>query len=556
MKKILFKVLPIAAAIVLATSCSKDNDDSNNVINPDNNNPTPEVVTPKKSSVTMSFKVNTSAGLSKIGIAEDNGNLGVSPKFDGDEVINFADAGNHVTGSVTLTAANLTNDGKTAEFEVTFDGEDENIEKFKNGEITLMATIGNELTAISPKSYTSLEEAMRANSYQVSKDAITFSDAKTDITFVEHTAYLEIGLPVTNTTVKINDIYYKLTYGRGWIALPVGSKVTSEALSLADQEVAAAKIYTVHRQVFSVSPTKKVHFSAGNLQYNVRTSEWRFAPNQYDKCFNSNTEVGDNYIKLANGEASDGLCEEGWNDLFGWGTWLEGQSPTNTAFDDENYFKNLATDGELLAGAAAIGSGWNILSQSEWNYLFYTRKDAAQKYGIATVNAVNGIVLLPDNWTSPEGIGFTPGMSDTYGKTHYVDKGNVYTPEQWATLESAGAVFLPTTGCRTQAGAITNYVMSQKSTAYYWSSTSAGYYDLTKDGDYNESRYDVDHFGSTDWYYTYEMQFTSNGVYTDSKSRRHYGDAVRLVRGFSGTAITDTDYKLNFGWSNDIEDEW
>ena len=425
MKKILFKVLPIAAAIVLATSCSKDNDDSNNVINPENNTPTPEVVTPKTSSVTMSFKVNTSAGLSKIGIAEDNGNLGVSPKFDGDEKIEFADAGNHVTGSVTLTAANLKDDGKTAEFEVTFEGETDDIEKFKSGDITLTATIGSPLADITPTSYTSLEEAMRANSYQVSKDAITFSESQSTITFVEQTAYLEIGLPVSKTTVKVNGNDYSLTLGRGWIALPVGTKVTSANLSLDEKEVTAAKIYTIHRQYFSVSDFKKVHFSTGNLQYNVRTNEWRFAENQYDKCFNSNTEVGDNYINLANGEASDGLCEEGWNDLFGWGTWLEGQTPTNTAFDDENYFKNLATDGELLAGAAAIGSGWNILSQSEWNYLFYTRKDAAQKYGIATVNAVNGIVILPDNWTSPEGVGFTPGMSDTYGKTHYVDKGNV-----------------------------------------------------------------------------------------------------------------------------------
>lgn len=560
MKKILFKVLPIAAAIVLATSCSKDNDDNSNVVNPTPDNPTPEVVTPKISSVTMSFKVNTSAGLSKIGIAEDNGNLGVSPKFDGDEVINFADADNLVTGSVTLTSANLTNDGKTAEFEVTFDGEDENIKKFKNREITLTATIGNELTAISPTSYPTLEYAMRANSYQVSEDAITFSDTKTDITFVEHTAYLEIGLPVTNTTVKINDIDYKLTYGRGWIALPVGTTVTSEALSLTDKEVAAAKIYTVHRQVFSVSSTKKVHFSAGNLQYNVRTSEWRFAPNQYDKCYVSNADLGLDFNNLINNFAmfigNGGLCEEGWNDLFGWGRWIVGEEVDKTPADDDNYFPSLNQEGDILVGESAIGSGWDILSISEWNYLFNERDNADQKYGVATVNDVNGVVLLPDTWTAPEGIIFTPGMASEYGKNHYVDKGNVYTVEQWATLESAGAVFLPTTGCRTQQGDITNYVMYQKSTAYYWSSTSAGYYDLTKDDEYNEDEYNAYYFGNTDWYYTYEMQFTSNGVYTDSKSRRHYGSAVRLVRGFSGTASTDTDYKLNFGFSNDIEGEW
>ncbi len=551
MKKILFKVLPIAAAIVLATSCSKDNDDSNNVINPENNTPTPEVVTPKKSSVTMSFKVNTSAGLSKIGIAEDNGKMGVSPKFDGDEVINFADANNLVTGSVTLTSANLTNDGKTAEFEVTFDGEDENIEKFKNGEITLTATIGYELTAISPTSYPTLEYAMRANSYQVSKDAISFSDAKTDITFVEHTAYLEIGLPVTNTTVKINDIDYKLTYGRGWIALPVGSKVTSEALSLADKEVAAAKIYTIHRQVFSVSPTKKVHFSAGNLQYNVRTSEWRFAPNQYDKCYVSNADLGLDFNNLINNFGmfigNGGLCEEGWNDLFGWGRWIVGQEVDKTPLDDENYFKDL-TDDAILVGESAIGTGWDILSISEWKYLFNERDDADQKYGVATVNDVNGVVLLPDTWTAPEGITFTPGMASENGKEHYVDNGNVYSIDDWTKMETTGAIFLPTTGSMTLRYGDPNNVISQKSTAYYWSSTSGeNYY-------YYDNPYNAD--GSRDWYASYYMQFTSAVVSVDLRSRRHYGSAVRLVRGFSGTAITDTDYKLNFGLSNDIEAEW
>lgn len=552
MKKILFKVLPIAAAIVLATSCSKDNDDNSNVVNPTPDNPTPEVVTPKTSSVTMSFKVNTSAGLSKIGIAEDNGNLGVSPKFDGDEVINFADANNLVTGSVTLTAANLTNDGKTAEFEVTFDGEDEYIEKFKNGEITLTATIGNELTAINPKSYTTLEEAMRANSYQMSEEAITFSDTKTDITFVEHTAYLEIGLPVTNTTVKINDIDYKLTYGRGWIALPVGSKVTSEALSLADKEVAAAKIYTVHRQVFSVSPTKKVHFSAGNLQYNIRTSEWRFAPNQYDKCYVSTADLGDDFFYFINFpenfNGNGGLCEYGWNDLFGWGRWIVGEEVDKTPEDDENYFPSLDQEGDILIGESAIGTGWDVLSISEWNYLFNERDNADQKYGVATVNDVNGVVLLPDTWTAPEGITFAPGMASKYGKDHYVDKGNVYSVEQWKKMEQAGAIFLPTTGTMTMKNGNPNNVLSQKSAAYYWSSTSGEHY-------YNDANpYNAD--GSREWYVSYDMQFTSAVVSVDLRSRRHYGSAVRLVRGFSGTAITDTDYKLNFGLSNDIEDEW
>ena len=154
MKKNLFKVLPMVAAIVFATSCSKDK-----------NEVKPEDVTPKESSVTMTFKVGPSAGLSKIGLIEDNGDFGVALKFDGNEVINFTDAEGLVTGSVTLTPSNLKNDGKTAEFDISFKGEEENIEKFKAGDITLTASIGSKLTEISSESYSSLEDAIRANSY-------------------------------------------------------------------------------------------------------------------------------------------------------------------------------------------------------------------------------------------------------------------------------------------------------------------------------------------------------------------------------------------------------
>ena len=54
---------------------------------------------------------------------------------------------------------------------------------------------------------------------------------------------------------------------------------------------------------FSVSATKQVQFSQGNLQYNSSeaTYKWRFAEHQYDYVGAWNTST--------------------WVDLFGWGTW-------------------------------------------------------------------------------------------------------------------------------------------------------------------------------------------------------------------------------------------
>ena len=534
MKKILLRVMPLAAAIVFATSCSKDKDEVK-----------PEDVTPKESSVTMTFKVGSSAGLSKIGLIEDNGDFGVALKFDGNEVINFTDADGLVTGSVTLTSSNLKNDGKTAEFDVSFKGEEGNIENFKAGEIKLTASIGSKLTEISSVSYSSLEDAIRANSYQLSNAPIAYSESPTEITFEEQTAYFEIGLPVTVETVNINDKAISLNKGRGWIALPVGTKVTSEVLSLNDKEVTAAKIYSVYRKAFSVSASKKVHFSVGNLQYNLSTKNWRFAPNQYDKCFLKRFYVGEDYREIpknANVEEY-GLCAEGWTDLFGWGRWIKDQDPGTTPLNDDNYFSSINKEGDLLVGEAAIGPDWNTLEINEWAYLLYYRENADQKYGAATVCGVNGVVIFPDDWKAPDGISFTPGMASTYGSAYYGEN-NKYDADTWNKMESAGAVFLPVTGILTLYREERFTIAYQKSAAYYWSSTSGDYY-------YNDANdYRAD--GDQNWYVSHEMEFSSVSVDVTRKSRRHYGCSVRLVRGLGGT-VNSNKVIGNFG---NVEEKW
>ena len=58
---------------------------------------------------------------------------------------------------------------------------------------------------------------------------------------------------------------------------------------------------------FSVSSTKKVMFSKGNLQYQANPGTWRFAENQYDVIGADNGNIASDYT--------------GWIDLFGWGTW-------------------------------------------------------------------------------------------------------------------------------------------------------------------------------------------------------------------------------------------
>lgn len=60
------------------------------------------------------------------------------------------------------------------------------------------------------------------------------------------------------------------------------------------------------------------------------------------------------------------------------------------------------------------------------------------------IEGLSGCILLPDEWTIPEGCTFTAGVSG--GMADF--SRNTYSYAQWAKMESAGAVFLPAAGVR------------------------------------------------------------------------------------------------------------
>lgn len=64
--------------------------------------------------------------------------------------------------------------------------------------------------------------------------------------------------------------------------------------------------------LFSISDSKQVHFSKGNLNYNPNTKEWKFANNQYE-CYgvdNSNSSTESNYWV-------DAFCWSSTNNEYG-----------------------------------------------------------------------------------------------------------------------------------------------------------------------------------------------------------------------------------------------
>ncbi len=195
---------------------------------------------------------------------------------------------------------------------------------------------------------------------------------------------------------------------------------------------------------FSVSETKQVYFSSGNLQYHCKNKEWRFAQLQYDYIREEdNLNISDDY--------------DGYIDLFGWGT---GGNPTLASTNNDDY----ATFSDW--GAMIDGDVWHTLTVDEWGYLFDCRENASEKYGVAEVAGVCGLILLPDGWSLPDGLSFNSGMADKTGWI-YFSKNN-YSAADWRKMESSGAVFLPAA----------NFRYGKEPNPWggnlYWSSTAEG----------------------------------------------------------------------------------
>ena len=254
----------------------------------------------------------------------------------------------------------------------------------------------------------------------------------------------------------------------------------------------------------------QVYFSQGNLQYigSAATPYWKFADHQWD------------YL----GTSQNGDSQTVDRDLFGWGTsgWNNGNMyyqpyDTESFWDYQTGYGYGPTDGTnytydltgtyanadwgvynaISNGGDTENSGWRTLTQLEWDYVFNHRNTTSGiRYAKATVNGVNGVVLLPNNWTASiyalnninsNGAGFTS---------------NTITATDWANvLEANGAVFLPAAGKR-----LGTSVDDVGSDGYYWSSS---------------------HFVS---YFAQEVYFRSDVLYTNTEYSRYVGFSVRLVR--------------------------
>ena len=239
--------------------------------------------------------------------------------------------------------------------------------------------------------------------------------------------------------------------------------------------------------VFSVGEGKTVTFSPGNLQYHPADDEWQFAANQTDYIGDANSNISSTY--------------NGWIDLFDWST-----SATNfgvsTSTSSSDYSGSFVDWGTNKIGNDAPNT-WRTLTLDEWDYVVFNRPNASSLKGVAQVNGVNGLILLPDNWTCPAGVTFKSGFHSDWSLEAY-GQYQTFSADQWSKLEKSGAVFLPAAGCRYGSN-----VYDVQLDGYYWSTTKS------------------DRYGESCLY------FSSNEAYL-LYSSRDSGRSVRLVKDVEG----------------------
>ena len=262
----------------------------------------------------------------------------------------------------------------------------------------------------------------------------------------------------------------------------------------------------------------QVYFSQGNLQYQASTNIWRFAENQWD--YVGGTENG---IESGNVYEQGVKCDNtlisptynGWIDLFGWGTsgynhgavcyqpWdISMMGWDYYAYGSDNYNLN-DQGGKADWGYNAISNGgnaenlWRTLTIDEWGYVLNARSTTSEiRYAKAQVNGVNGMILLPNDWSSNI---YSLSSTNSSGADY---SSNTISQSDWNTkFEVNGAVFLP--------------AAFHRDGTYY---TCTNYY-----GDYWSASYSPSNSA-------YSWDFDHTGIGFSNWTCRGRGDSVRLVQ--------------------------
>lgn len=416
-----FSIYLLTVAMLLATSCIKDDDgvalDTGSL---------PQDTIPSYTSVPITISATASA----------------TTFADGDALI--------VSNSEILAEpATLDISGGAGGNAATFAGElkVKNDVPLSSGVTTFAAALANANSSLPGDGLMTRVKAVASEEEGFAKygshacHSFVYNAESNSITLAPSTAVVKFDLDFTGAKVVFTTadkkVYRKYLKGNEIFAVPDGTKIESQILGVSqtiDVGGDGRSVCTISRSVpenclpgvFSVSGSRQVFFSKGNLLYKPYNDTWKFAPYQYFCCIpvDGDGYVGDDYALY--------LGEDDWIDHFGVGMWLEGGTPVKTNQNTMEYIPAYNETYTRFATPPAIGDEWRALSIQEWSYLAGCgtdiRPDAVRLRYMAKVCGVVGIVILPD--------GSTSAISETYDE------------QQWAAAESEGAIFLPAAGYR------------------------------------------------------------------------------------------------------------
>ena len=225
MKKTFLRILPLAVAVLFATSCSKDENNDNNIVND-----TQENVVVKEKTVSVSGSVNVKSGISKLSTSN-----GTDITFDGTEVIEFSGDEGKIHGSTTVAS--------NGSFTVDLSYPATEELSYLNGK-ALTATIGTAPTDVHVYSdfATALAAAYETSNevtLNVSEETVTFSGnvvMNIEVAFVKNEKSEAIN-------VSVNDgAPVSLAAGKICI-VPSGVKITADGKI--KNTTVAGEIYTI-----------------------------------------------------------------------------------------------------------------------------------------------------------------------------------------------------------------------------------------------------------------------------------------------------------------------
>ena len=241
MKKQFLKFMPLMAAVLLATSCSKDDDN--------NNAPTQNTATKTDGKITIPFSVTVSncngSPLSKKMTYTDNGEDGLTVKFAPEQGEELTLSGKGITGVLKY-------DTETDLFSGDVEADDADAAAaFAAGNIDITYTYGEALKEPAFSNAPELSTLVAVCDHQFKG---VFKSNVDDITLTDQNAYLKISMSVDQHALDVKSgdakaVECKLsTTGYVWVAVPtganlyVGSFIRKEA-----DEVEASRIYTISR---------------------------------------------------------------------------------------------------------------------------------------------------------------------------------------------------------------------------------------------------------------------------------------------------------------------